>query len=355
MKLAIADAGDHILDSWVFLEEGSFLCEPLNQPPVADAGGPYYGDEGSPISLDGTGSSDPDGDPLTYSWSDDSDLCEFDDPTIPTPNITCTDNGNFSLTLVVDDGQATHSDTAVVEVSNVPPTVEPISVDTTLISVNMPINASADFTDPGTNDTHTAEWNWGDHTTAGTVTQGAGFGSVDDSHVYSTAGVYTIELTVTDDDGGLGTSIFQYIVVYDSDAGFVTGGGWIFSDPGSYLPDPLLDGKANFGFVSKYKKGASVPTGSTEFQFKAGDLNFHSTSYDWLVVTGSDYARFKGIGTINGMGDYKFMLWAGDNDPDTFRIKIWEEDEFGIESVIYDNGMDQEIGGGSIVIHTKKK
>jgi hypothetical protein len=49
------------------------------------------------------------------------------------------------------------------------------------------------------------------------------------------------------------------------------------------------------------------------------------------------------------------MLWTGDYDTDTFRIKFWEEDEFGVKTLIYDNGMDQPIGGGSIVIHTKGK
>ena len=71
-----------------------------------------------------------------------------------------------------------------------------------------------------------------------------------------------------------------------------------------------------------------------------------------VVVTGSNYARFKGWGSINGYGDYRFMLWAGDS-PDTFGIKIWWE-EGDTEHVIYDNGMDQAIGGGSIVIHKKK-
>jgi len=117
-------------------------------------------------------------------------------------------------------------------------------------------------------------------------------------------------------------------------------------------------GKASFGFVSKYKKGADTPSGNTEFVFQAADLNFHSTSYDWLVVTGSDYAKFKGSGAMNGElapnGEaYKFKLWAGDDEPDTFRIKIWWEDSNG-EHVVYDNGGDQAIGGGSIVIHTKK-
>jgi len=56
------------------------------------------------------------------------------------------------------------------------------------------------------------------------------------------------------------------------------------------------------------------------------------------------------------MGDYMFMLWAGDKDPDTFRIRIWEEVEnTATEDVIYDSGSDQAIGGGSIVIHTKSK
>jgi hypothetical protein len=144
-------------------------------------------------------------------------------------------------------------------------------------------------------------------------------------------------------------------VVHDPSAGFVTGGGWIDSPEGAYAPDPLLTGKATFGFVSKYKKGAQTPEGNTEFVFKAADLNFHSTSYDWLVVNqGGSNAQFKGSGTINGEGDYRFKLWAGDGEPDTFRIKIWEEDENDNETVIYDNGFDQPIGGGSIVIHTKK-
>jgi hypothetical protein len=40
-----------------------------NRQPTADAGGTYSVDEGSTVSLDGTGSSDPDGDMLSYTWS----------------------------------------------------------------------------------------------------------------------------------------------------------------------------------------------------------------------------------------------------------------------------------------------
>jgi len=224
-----------------------------NQPPIADPNGPYvFPLDAGPF--DGTGSSDPDGDPLTYAW---------------------------------------------------------------------------DFGDGGT-----------------------GTGATP-NHTYADAGIYDVCLTVND---GYADSeeVCTIAVIYDPSAGFVTGGGWIDSPEGAYIPAPSLTGRANFGFVSKYKKGAETPTGNTEFQFHAADLNFHSDSYEWLLVTGKDFARFKGVGTINGEGPYKFMLWAGDGEPDTFRIRIWEEDEAtSTETDIYDNGFDQAIAGGSIVIHAK--
>ena len=58
------------------------------------------------------------------------------------------------------------------------------------------------------------------------------------------------------------------MVAYDPSAGFVTGGGTIASPPGAYSADPALTGKAAFGFVSKYKKGATVPSGENEFHFE---------------------------------------------------------------------------------------
>jgi len=143
------------------------------------------------------------------------------------------------------------------------------------------------------------------------------------------------------------------IVVYDPSGGFVTGGGWIDSPAGALVADPTAEGKASFGFVAKYNKKTKMPEGNTEFVFKAGDINFHSNDYDWLVVNqGGSNAQFKGTGTINGLGEYKFMIWAKDGEPDAFRIKIWEENA-GTETIVYDNGFAQALGGGSIVVHTR--
>ena len=129
------------------------------------------------------------------------------------------------------------------------------------------------------------------------------------------------------------------------------------------LPYPTAIGKANFGFVSKYKKGNNTPEGQTEFQFNAGDLNFHSSAYDYgsLVVQGFK-AQYKGTGTINGVPGYTFVLTAYDGQApggggvDRFRMKI----KYGA-AVVYDNRMGASddvdvadpmvISGGSIVIH----
>ena len=155
------------------------------------------------------------------------------------------------------------------------------------------------------------------------------------------------------------------LAIYDPNGGFVTGGGWFNSPVGAYMGDGRITGKATFGFVAKYKKGQSVPDGNTEFQFKAGDLEFKSTDYDWLVVAGHK-GIFMGSGTSNGVGNYGFQLSAIDaaltssTDDDLFRIKIWDKD--ADDAVIYDNNLSTDdnadptttLGGGAIVIHTDK-
>jgi PKD repeat protein len=221
-------------------------------------------------------------------------------------------------------------------------------------AVNTDISFDGGLSSDPDGDPLTYAWTFGDNSTTGT--------GVTPAHSYITAGIYDVCLTV--DDGALSSDPACTIaVVYDPAGGFVTG-GWIDSPEGALVDDPSLTGKATFGFVSKYQKGATVPTGDTEFQFQAGDFNFHSEAYDWLVVNqAGTNAQFKGSGTVNGELDpngneYKFQLWAGDgssdNGLDTFRIKIWWEDADAAEHDVYDNGFDQEIVGGSIVVHTGK-
>ena len=336
----------------------SYLCLPSNDPPLADHGGPYTGNEGSPVTFYGTGSWDPDGDLLTYYWT----FGDNYDGSGAVTDHTYAENGIYGVCITVTDPDGL-SDTkcTIAEIANVDPAVGPITGPVEPVQVNTTVDFSADFTDQGTEDTHVAAWDWGD---GNSDTIDSTTSPISANHIYEVPGVYTIEFTVTDDDDGVGTSLFQYVVVYDMEGGFVTGGGWIDSPAGAYAADPSLTGKANFGFVSKYKKGATTPTGETEFQFKVADLNFHSDAYEWLVIAGAK-AMYKGTGTINGIGNYGFMLSAIDEkltsstDVDLFRIKIWDKDNNDV--IVYDNKMGEAddidpttaIGGGSIVIHKK--
>ena len=195
------------------------------------------------------------------------------------------------------------------------------------------------------------------------------FSSLTDNNGLATKEVLNLEVNlykvVAIAGSGCAVSTEAYMPVYDPNGSFVTGGGWIMSPLGAYAANPSLVGKANFGFNAKYKKGNNQVDGNTEFQFRAGDLNFKSTLHESgsLVISGKK-ATYRGDGTINGVAGYKFTLVALDGDynggvaPDQFRIKIW-----GPNGIVYDNGLGADdnsevstvIGGGSIVIHEVKK
>ncbi|MCB0035365.1 MAG: tandem-95 repeat protein, partial [Anaerolineales bacterium] len=280
--------------------------------------------------------------------------------------LTATDGGDPDGCVVAPCADSLSSSIVVdLLVENAAPVVSEMTAPIVPIQVNTMIAASAVFTDAGINDTHTAVWDWGDGMT---TSMNVSNGTAAAEHIYTEAGVYTVMLTITDDNGGVGESIYQYVVVYDPNGGFVTGGGWINSPEGACRLawcDETSIGKANFGFVAKYKKGEVIPTGETEFNLKAGDLNFHSEYYGWLVIS-SYTAQYKGVGQINGSGDYGFIVTVVDAsqtpsiNTDRFRIKIWDRTT---GEVVYDNQMGVSdtaepttaIGGGNITIHGGKK
>jgi len=340
--------------------------ERINNPPDVDTGGPYAGFEGSPVAFDGSKTTDPDGDPIaSYAWT-------FGDGatgTGVTTTHTYADNLAPGLTYdvcltVTDILGASSTACTYADIKNVAPTVMTIFLDQDRVPVGTTIHANADFTDPGVLDTHTAVWEWGDGSTSdGAVSETNGSGNVTGSHAYKTAGSYIIKLTVTDKDGDSGWNQSQALVVYDP-KDFITGGGW-FMAPANACPVFCqgATGKVNLGFVARYGRVLDSASGQTEFQFSDGNLNFHSTSYQRLDIWGS-WAQYQGLGTINGSGEYGFILTAIDGQKnkggggDLIRMKIWDNTT---GTVIFDSQMGADdraypttdLKGGSIVIHDK--
>ena len=108
---------------------------------------------------------------------------------------------------ITDDDGGTGCGTVPVTVLNVAPTVAAGPDRLAYVGEGLAVEAS--FSDPGVVDTHTATIDWGDGAVESGVVAGAGgTGTVTGSHVYDEEGVYTVEVCVTDDDGGAGCDSF---------------------------------------------------------------------------------------------------------------------------------------------------
>src|SRR5947208_6594902 len=131
--------------------------EPRSDTPrTARITGPNQGVEGTSITFDGTASSDPDHDSLTYAWT-------FGDGSTGkgrAPPHSYRNNGSYQVSLIVQDTHGA-ADTAreTVMVVNLPPVV---SIQTTLDSLALGVAARlrVTFSDPGVDDSLTARLQW---------------------------------------------------------------------------------------------------------------------------------------------------------------------------------------------------
>ena len=174
-----------------------------NKPPVADAGPDQTNanavectsPSGASVSLDGSGSFDPDNDPLTYTWREGTTVLAGPTTTTSIPiEIVSLSLGNHTIDLEVSDGSATDTDQVLV---NVVDTAAPVPDVATLPAVTG--ECSATISGPPT---------------ATDICEGTITGTTTDALTRTTQGTSVVTWTF-DDGNGNSTTQTQNIVVND--------------------------------------------------------------------------------------------------------------------------------------------
>jgi uncharacterized protein (TIGR03382 family) len=247
---------------------------PANNPPVADAGGPYAGEAGTTlIQFDGSASSDPDSDALSYAW----DFGDGNTASEMMPTHTYATAGNFDVTLVVNDGRAS-SDPSVTSAAisappaNVAPVADPGGPYAGEPGQLIAFDGSASADPNG--DALTYSWDFGD---------GSSGTGVAPTHSYAASGIYDVSLVV--DDGELqsdpATTRVEVVDVvagqpddaalYDANCAACHGNPWDEPPVDDALPGLRRVAGARSCNIAGSILGTSVfPNGVPEMQFLQG-------------------------------------------------------------------------------------
>jgi hypothetical protein len=186
------------------------------EPPVANAGGPYLGEECQSILLNASGSYDPEGDFLTYRWNIDGSWME--NGNYPYMEWIWYNDFSGEIILEVSDGTTIVTDTASVTISNMPPQIISVEASTEVdedADFFLMVNFFDGLLDPrsptASYDTFTVTFSWDDGATT-ELSLGAGEFSAGVSHVYEEAGIFQLMIAVIDSNGGEAMAEWTVIV-----------------------------------------------------------------------------------------------------------------------------------------------
>ena len=174
-----------------------------NVAPTVDVGPDLTPNEGDVVNFSATVTDPGLDDVLAYDW----DFGDTNTSTVVAPSHTYANNGTFTVSLDVDDGDDTGSDSLTVTVANVAPTVDAGS-DVT-VNEGATVNFDSTVTDPGVNDVLVYTWDFADGNTSN---------AEDPSHTYGNDGIFTVSLSVNDGDD---TSVDTLVVTVNNVAPIV--------------------------------------------------------------------------------------------------------------------------------------
>jgi hypothetical protein len=272
--------------------------------------------EGTKVTLNGSATSPaaPDNPIVNFSWAMTKDGHAVGAGSGPGFSFTPDDEGTFVVTLrATDDDNMTGTASVTINAANVAPSAKIAGFGPTsklaldVLTANLSLTFSGSFSDPGLLDSHTAIWNFGDGATSTANFGPGGSAGLSAVHSYSAAGNYTVRLTVTDDDGGVGQATTTVLVQTPQAALGVLSG---------YVQkiSSLTDGQKNSLIVKLNAASAAMTRGDTKTannQLNAflnelqADLNSGQISVgDAAALRNSVHAVQAAMGTYN-----RFLEW----------------------------------------------
>ena len=252
--------------------------------------------------------------------------------------------GTYSVIVTVTDARGNEGDellTVEIVAPESKPFITRVEGPSTPQDIADGVTLTAAFTDASApDDSFTATIDWGDGSSPVPASVTAPLaseaeGTISGFKQYAAAGVYSVTVTVTDQAGASYSEDYEYIVVFDPDTnGRVSGKGFYWSGAEAFAGGSRWGAPAFFGYDTKYKRNATVPSGDTQLRL-LGEFFFRSTSYDYLIVNDA-IAIAEGVGKI-GNTQYRFRVQGIDNGwLDFFQITIWDP---VTDEVVYDNGV----------------
>ena len=263
---------------------------PQNNPPTANAGANQSINEGTTVTLDGSGSSDPDSDPLTYSWTQTSgptvtlSSTTAQKPTFTAPSVT--QNTNLVFSLTVNDGTVSSSaDTVTIAVQDVlvgnqAPTADAGSNQ----SINEGLTVTLDGSGSSDPDSDPLTYSW-TQTSGTTVTLSSTTAEKPTFTAPSVTQNTNLVFSLTVNDGTV-SSAADTVTITVQDTSQTTA-------PSNYVIDWVED----LPLASTTKKTAfSVPTGSLPSQ----GVSFIDSSSGHRITRISDVGDHSGFSSLNG-------------------------------------------------------